>query len=188
MKKAFSAIFGTGLNVLIYAVAIFILFRAGAFAYDFAYEIFGEPVVSEYADEEVRIEIKNGEGGREVAAKLKDKDLINNELAFAIKTRLTSATLKPGIYVVKASMSGDEMIQIMSDDTNSLVKQKTADELQLEAEAMKESVSNKVETESESHESEMETDTDEYTDEDIDEDILKDIEEDVEEGEGEEWS
>ena len=139
MKKVLSAIFGTGLNVLIYAVAIFILFRAGAFAYDFAYEIFGEPVVSEYADEEVRIEIKSGEGGREVAAKLKDKGLINNELAFAIKTRLTSATLKPGIYIVKANMSGDDMIEIMSDDTNSLVKQKTADELQAEVENRQES-------------------------------------------------
>ena len=147
MKKVLSAIFGTGLNVLIYAVAIFILFRAGAFAYDFAYEVFGEPVVSEYADEEVRIEIKSGEGGREVATKLKDKGLINNELAFAIKTRLTSATLKPGIYIVKANMSGDDMIEIMSDDTNSLVKQKTADELQAEAESRQESGSSDTDSE-----------------------------------------
>ena len=56
MKKVISAILGVGVNIIIYALAIFVLFRAGAFAYDFSYEVFGEPVVSEYADEEVRKE------------------------------------------------------------------------------------------------------------------------------------
>lgn len=58
MKKVISAILGVGVNIIIYALAIFVLFRAGAFAYDFSYEVFGEPVVSEYADEEVRIVIE----------------------------------------------------------------------------------------------------------------------------------
>ena len=48
MKKVISAILGLGVNIIIYVVAIFILFRAGAFAYEFSYEVFGEPVVSEY--------------------------------------------------------------------------------------------------------------------------------------------
>ena len=52
MKKVISAILGLGVNIIIYVVAIFILFRAGAFAYEFSYEVFGEPVVSEYNDEE----------------------------------------------------------------------------------------------------------------------------------------
>ena len=47
MKKVISAILGVGVNIIIYALAIFVLFRAGAFAYDFSYEVFGEPVVSE---------------------------------------------------------------------------------------------------------------------------------------------
>ena len=67
MKKVISAILGVGVNIIIYALAIFVLFRAGAFAYDFSYEVFGEPVVSEYADEEVRIVIEAGDGGRAVS-------------------------------------------------------------------------------------------------------------------------
>lgn len=132
MKKALSAILGVGINVIIYVVAIFVLFRAGAFAYDFSYEVFGEPVVSEYADEEVRIEIKSGDGSKTVAAKLKDAGVINSELAFIIKARLSSANLMPGTYVVKADMSADSMLELMSNEENSVVKPKTAEELEAE--------------------------------------------------------
>lgn len=132
MKKALSAILGVGINVIIYVVAIFVLFRAGAFAYDFSYEVFGEPVVSEYADEEVRIEIESGDGSKTVAAKLKDAGVINSELAFIIKARLSSANLMPGTYVVKADMSADSMLELMSNEENSVVKPKTAEELEAE--------------------------------------------------------
>ena len=127
MKKVISAILGVGVNIIIYALAIFVLFRAGAFAYDFSYEVFGEPVVSEYADEEVRIVIEAGDGGRDIAKKLKDKGVITSEAAFIIKARLSNASMKPGTYVVKANMSADDMMELMSDDANSVVKPKTAE-------------------------------------------------------------
>ena len=40
MKKIISTILGLGVNIIIYVVAIFVLFRVGAFAYDFSYEVF----------------------------------------------------------------------------------------------------------------------------------------------------
>lgn len=132
IKKIIATILGLGINIVIYAVAVLVLIRVGAYVYDFSYEVFGEPVVSEYADEEVRIEIEAGDGGKTVAAKLKEAGLINNELAFAIKARLTSANLMPGTYSVKASMSADDMIEIMSDQANSVVQQPTAEDLETE--------------------------------------------------------
>lgn len=130
MKKVISTILGLGVNIIIYVVAIFILFRAGALAYEFSYEVFGEPVVSEYADEEIRIEIKDGDGSKTVAQKLKDAGAINSEWAFILKSRLSKANLMPGVYVVKASMSADDMIELMGDADNSVVKQPTAEELE----------------------------------------------------------
>lgn len=132
VKKIIATILGLGVNIIIYAVAIFVLIRVGTFVYDFSYEVFGEPVVSEYADEEIRIEIVSGDGGKSVAAKLKDAGLINNELAFMLKSRLTSANLMPGTYVLKANMSADDMITIMSDQANSVVEQPTAEDLSAE--------------------------------------------------------
>ena len=139
MKKVISTILGLGVNIIIYAVAIFILFRAGALAYEFSYEVFGEPVVSEYADEEIRIEIKDGDGSKTVAQKLKDAGAINSEWAFILKSRLSKANLMPGVYVVKASMSADDMIELMEDADNSVVKQPTAEELETRSSESQES-------------------------------------------------
>ena len=139
MKKVISTILGLGVNIIIYEVAIFILFRAGALAYEFSYEVFGEPVVSEYADEEIRIEIKDGDGSKTVAQKLKDAGAINSEWAFILKSRLSKANLMPGVYVVKASMSADDMIELMEDADNSVVKQPTAEELETRSSESQES-------------------------------------------------
>ncbi len=139
MKKVISTILGLGVNIIIYVVAIFILFRAGALAYEFSYEVFGEPVVSEYADEEIRIEIKDGDGSKTVAQKLKDAGAINSEWAFILKSRLSKANLMPGVYVVKASMSADDMIELMEDANNSVVKQPTAEELETRSSESQES-------------------------------------------------
>ena len=139
MKKVISTILGLGVNIIIYVVAIFILFRAGALAYEFSYEVFGEPVVSEYADEEIRIEIKDGDGSKTVAKKLKDAGAINSEWAFILKSRLSKANLMPGVYVVKASMSADDMIELMEDADNSVVKQPTAEELETRSSESQES-------------------------------------------------
>ena len=141
IKKILATIFGLGINIVIYAVALFLLIRVGTVVYDFSYEVFGEPVVNENSTEEVEIEIATGEGSQSVAAKLKAAGVINNELAFAIKARLSSANLMPGTYIVTASMSADDMITHMSDQDNSIVKQKTADELAAEtAETVEETV------------------------------------------------
>ena len=139
MKKVISTILGLGVNIIIYVVAIFILFRAGALAYECSYEVFGEPVVSEYADEEIRIEIKDGDGSKTVAQKLKDAGAINSEWAFILKSRLSKANLMPGVYVVKASMSADDMIELMEDADNSVVKQPTAEELETRSSESQES-------------------------------------------------
>ncbi len=132
MKKIISTILGLGVNIIIYVVAIFVLFRVGAFAYDFSYEVFGEPVVSQYADEEIRIEIQSGDGSQTVAKKLKDAGVINSEWAFILKSRLSDADLMPGTYIVKASMSADDMIALMGNAENSVVQQPTAEELESE--------------------------------------------------------
>lgn len=132
MKKVISTILGLGVNIIIYVVAIFVLFRVGAFAYEFSYEVFGEPVVSQYADEEIRIEIQSGDGSKTVAKKLKDAGVINSEWAFILKSRLSKANLMPGTYVVKASMSADDMIELMGDAQNSVVQQPTTEKMENE--------------------------------------------------------
>ena len=147
IKKILATIFGLGINIVIYAAAIFLLIRVGTMVYDFSYEVFGEPVVNENAQEEIPVEILSGDGSQTVAVKLKEMGLINNEVAFMIKARLSSANLMPGTYLLKASMSADEMIEFMSNQENSIVEQKTADELAEEtAETVAETIIDTEET------------------------------------------
>ncbi len=151
MKKAFSTILSFGANIIVYIIAILIIVRVGTYAYDFAYEVFGEPVASAYSDAEVRITIEAGDNSAEIAKKLKDANIITNETAFRLKAALSSAHLMPGTYVVKASMSSDEIIDIMSDADNSVIKQKTAEEMEAETEAYIDTEAAFDETETESY-------------------------------------
>ena len=77
---------------------------------------------------------------------LKDAGLINNELAFSIKARLSSASIMPGTYKLTASMSADDMLAWMSDQDNSVVKQKTAEELAAETAEVEETEETTEET------------------------------------------
>ena len=67
-----------------------------------------------------------------MAKKLKDAGVINSEWAFILKSRLSDADLMPGTYIVKASMSADDMIALMGNAENSVVQQPTAEELESE--------------------------------------------------------
>ena len=40
IKKILATIFGLGVNIVIYAVALFLLIRVGTIVYDFSYEVF----------------------------------------------------------------------------------------------------------------------------------------------------
>ncbi len=53
MIKVLRGTFGIVVNVVIYAAIILIVYKAGAFAYDFSYQVFGSPVVSEYSTDPV---------------------------------------------------------------------------------------------------------------------------------------
>ena len=123
MKKAFLTISGLGVNILIYIAVILIIYRAGVMAYDFSYQVFGSPVVSEYSTDTVNVVVESGDGISDVAADLEDKGLIENRMAFVLKARLADATFMPGTYPLAQNMSSDDMIELMSDAANSVATQ-----------------------------------------------------------------
>lgn len=76
-------------NVLIYAAIILIVYKAGAFAYDFSYQVFGDPVMSEYSTDPILITVDEGDGVKAVAKELKEQGLIKYENAFIIRTKMS---------------------------------------------------------------------------------------------------
>ncbi len=111
MRKAAATFSGVIVNSLIYIVVILVIFKAGTYAYSFSYEVFGDPVVSEYSTETQTVTIKSGDTTRKLAADLKSKGLIKHEQAFVIKARLENANIMPGDYEISKSMSADQMLE-----------------------------------------------------------------------------
>lgn len=113
MKKVVLGFFELCIHVLIYAFVIFIVYRAAVFAYDYSYNVFGDPVVSKYDTQTQTIAVEDGDSASQVAKKLKDAGLIKYESAFVIRVRLEELgdKIMPGTFELSPSMSIEEILQ-----------------------------------------------------------------------------
>lgn len=100
------------MHILIYAVVIFLVYRAAAFAYDFSYQVFGDPVMSKYNTETTEVVVKEGSSAADVGKTLKDAGLIKYETAFNIRVKLEQVgdKIMPGTFELSPSMTVDEII------------------------------------------------------------------------------
>ena len=124
MIKVLRGTFGIVVNVVIYAAIILVVYKAGAFAYDFSYQVFGDPVMSEYSTDPIIITVDEGDGVKAVAKELKEQGLIKYENAFIIRTKMSkySGMIMPGTYELNKSMSVEDIlatIATVSTDTSS---------------------------------------------------------------------
>ncbi|MBS5522153.1 MAG: endolytic transglycosylase MltG [Clostridiales bacterium] len=113
MKKVVLGFFELCIHVLIYAFVIFLVYRAAVFAYDYSYNVFGDPVVSKYDTQTQTVVVEDGDSAAQVADKLKAAGLIKYESAFVIRVRLEEMgdKLMPGTFELSPSMSIEEILQ-----------------------------------------------------------------------------
>ncbi len=113
MKKVVLGFFELCIHVLIYAFVIFLVYRAAVFAYDYSYNVFGDPVVSKYDTQTQTVVVEDGDSAAQVADKLKDAGLIKYESAFVIRVRLEEMgdKIMPGKFELSPSMSIEEILQ-----------------------------------------------------------------------------
>ena len=112
MGKAVLGFFELCVHVIIYAAVIYVIYRAALMSYDFAYEVFGDPVVSKYNTETVEVVVKEGETADDIAKVLKESGLIKYELAFRLRVRLEGAAEKimPGTFELSPNMTTSQML------------------------------------------------------------------------------
>lgn len=113
MRKVVLGFFELCIHVLIYAFVIFLVYRAAIFAYDYSYNVFGDPVVSKYDTQTQTVVVEDGDSAAQVADKLKDAGLIKYESAFVIRVRLEEMgdKIMPGTFELSPSMSIEEILQ-----------------------------------------------------------------------------
>ena len=112
MKKVVLGFFELCIHVLVYAFVIFLVYRAAMFAYDYSYEVFGDPVMSKYNTETATIVVSEGTTAADVAKQLKKAGLIKYETAFTLRVRLEKVgdKIMPGTFELSPNMSADEII------------------------------------------------------------------------------
>lgn len=115
-RKIVMKIVSISFSVLVVVLVIFVLFKAGTFAYDFGYRIYTEEPVSKEPGQDVVVEIEEGMSATSIGKLLEDKNLIRDDKLFAVQMKISSyaKTIRPGIYTLNTSMTSEEMMQIMS--------------------------------------------------------------------------
>jgi UPF0755 protein len=64
----------------------------------------------------------------EIAKKLEFNNLIVNKYSFYLKTKFKDYNVFPGTYVLNTSMDYDEILTVITDQKNSIVKQEVVPE------------------------------------------------------------
>lgn len=115
-KKIGLGFMETVIHIGVYILVIFLFIKAAALAYDFSYEVFGNPAVSKYNQETVRIEIPEGTTVKDAAKILKDNDLIKYEMAFVMRMKLAklSENIQAGTYDMSQTMTADEIMTMLT--------------------------------------------------------------------------
>lgn len=118
------AVTGTVLKVVVAALVIAIVYKGAAIAYDYGYRIFNEGPVAESPGTDVTVEITVGKTPLQIGEILQTKGLIRDAKLFYIQNLLSQYKdrMKPGEYVLNTSMTMQEMMGVMSPQTE------TADE------------------------------------------------------------
>lgn len=113
MKKVVLGFFELCIHVLVYAFVIYLVYKAALFAYDYSYEVFGDPVMSKYNTETTTIVVGEGATASDVASQLKKAGLIKYESAFTLRVKLEKVgdKIMPGTFELSPNMTADEMIK-----------------------------------------------------------------------------
>ncbi|MDO4522589.1 MAG: endolytic transglycosylase MltG [Eubacteriales bacterium] len=108
-------LFFIGKMVLI-VVIVMGLYRFGSYAYDFGYQIYSGRGVNEAPGRDVAVVISEGQSVSSIAGMLMRQGLIRDEKVFLVQERLSKyhGMIQAGNYVLNTSMSGEQMISILS--------------------------------------------------------------------------
>ena len=109
-KKVGLGFMETVIHVGVYILVIFLFIKAATLAYDFSYQVFGDPAMSKYNQETVRIDVPEGTTVKEVAKTLEDNDLIILISVLRMKLAKLSDSIQPGTYDLSQTMTADDIV------------------------------------------------------------------------------
>ena len=118
-KRIVSAIIKTILTIALVVVIGMVVYKLGAQAYNFGYQIFAEEPVSPEPGLTMSVAIVEGKSVMEVGKILEEKGLIRSHYLFYFQELFSSyhGELQPGVFELCTAMTPEEMIEIMATTT-----------------------------------------------------------------------
>lgn len=120
-----SAIIRFILNIIFYTLVVFLVVRGGTYVYHFSYQVFGSVSKEPEPGTDVTVQIFRGETTMNIASKLETGLLIVDKYSFYVKTKLKDYNIMPGTYVLNTSMDYNEILDVITDQTNSIAAEES---------------------------------------------------------------
>lgn len=116
VKQVAYSFIGTVIRLVILAVALYAIYKAGLKAYDFGYRIFTEEPMSQAPGREVAVTIVQGDSLMDVCNLLEEKGLVRDAKLTFIQKKVSvyNADVKPGFYTLTTAMTADEMFELIA--------------------------------------------------------------------------
>ena len=119
-----------GIAVIFYIAVAYGVKRLAGFSYDFAYQVFGDVAAEAPPGRDVRITIMKGESSMNIADKLENAKVIVDKYSFYVKLKLKEYDIMPGTYVLNTSMSYDEVLDVITDYSQSVEQEVTVEDVE----------------------------------------------------------
>ncbi len=117
-------------NVLFYTIVIYVIIQGSKYAFTFAYQVFGSMPKDPEPGYEVEVQILKGESTMSIASKLEVSNVIQNKYSFYVKTKLKKYDIMPGTFVLNTSMDYDEILDVITNISNSIAEEKSIEDSQ----------------------------------------------------------
>ena len=128
--KAAGSVLHICLNIIFYVIIIAIVIKGCQYVYHFSYQVFGSVSKEAEPGHDIEFKILKGESTMEISAKLENSSLIVDKYSFYIKTKLKEYAIMPGTYVLNTSMDYDEILDIITNISNSIAEEETLEDFE----------------------------------------------------------
>ncbi|NLJ96735.1 MAG: endolytic transglycosylase MltG [Clostridiales bacterium] len=110
------------LNIIFIILVVIFVYYGSQKAFNFTYQLYGPVRMEEPPGRDIPIRINKGESTMDVASKLEINRVIVNKYSFYFKAKLQDKVIMPGTYKVNSSMTYDEIFDVITDYSKSLIQ------------------------------------------------------------------
>lgn len=121
-SKIVLKVLGSLLNILLVVLVIVGVLKIGSAAYSFGYRVYTEePVDAPGNARNVQAYISGGMSALDIGKLLEERGLVDSAELFAIQLMVSDYkdTIKPGTYTLNTGQTAEEMMVVMSSETQS---------------------------------------------------------------------